>query len=294
MKIKVVATIAIVAILIAGVLLSVTCTLNFQPSVEITNFSSTGSLAGSSDGFVNVWFTLNLNNTGAGEAKDLAVTFSANSTAENSQRLIYANSTPPYDHFAEFKIGEPCLLGDLTVGETKDFMFYWVVSVDSDASLLTASIKSNGVTLDQATLSIPPIHPTPNVKITNFICLGTWHGTRLGGAFDVFSLSYANLGNTDVEYLIVTLNTSKTNEIETDPTRKSSYNPDVSLDEYLNGKIYQLEKLKAGEERTVEKTYFMVGAYNYVEPFWLTATLKSNYDTILDQETIMIPISSSR
>ncbi|NLB75572.1 MAG: hypothetical protein GX799_03765 [Crenarchaeota archaeon] len=36
----------------------------------------------------------------------------------------------------------------------------------------------------------------------------------------------------------------------------------------------------------------MFGAYKYVEPFALTATLKFN-DTIIDQATIMIPISTA-
>jgi hypothetical protein len=187
-------------------------------------------------------------------------------------------------------MGEPCLLGDLKTEETKNFMFYWAVSFDFYAPTITATLKSNQAILDQATTTIPPI---PNVKITNFVCLGTWHGTKLGAALDLFSLIYTNLGNTTVEYLIVTLNTSKTNEKDTDPTPNTRYNPNEGfLDEYINGETYILENLKAGETKTFEKTYFMWGAYKYVEPFVLTATLKSN-DTILDQETIMIPISTA-
>ena len=127
--------------------------------------------------------------------------------------------------------------------------------------------------------------PNPHVKITNFICLGTWHGTKLGAALDLFSLSYTNLGMTDIENLTVTLNTSKINETDIDPSL-------VFLDEYINGETYQLENLKAGETKIFEKTYFMFGAYNSVEPFNLTAILKFN-GTILDQETVIIPISTT-
>jgi hypothetical protein len=167
-------------------------------------------------------------------------------------------------------------------------MFYWAVSFGFDAPPLTATLKTNEAILDQATISIPPI---PNVKITNFICLGTWHGTRLGGLLDLFSLSYTNLGNTDIENLTVTLNTSKTNEKDPDPNPNSRYNPKVFLDEYINGDTYLLESLKAGETKSFDKSYFEWGAYNSVEPFALTATLKFN-DTVLDQATITIPISS--
>ena len=125
--------------------------------------------------------------------------------------------------------------------------------------------------------------PQPNVKITNFICLGTWHGTKLGAALDLFSLSYTNLGMTDIENLTVTVNTSKINETDTDPSL-------VFLDEYINGETYQLENLKAEETKIFEKTYFMFGAYNSVEPFTLTAILKFN-GTMLDQATVIIPIS---
>ena len=97
-------------------------------------------------------------------------------------------------------MGESYLLGDLRTGEAKDFMFYWAVSVGSYAPSLTATVKSNQAILDQETATIPPI---PNVKITNFIYLGKWHGTTLGGMLDLFSLSYTNLGMTDAENLYV-------------------------------------------------------------------------------------------
>jgi hypothetical protein len=221
-------------------------------------------------------------------SRNLTITFSTNTTIEANQQLIYTNFKVPYGHITEFEMGKPCLLGGLKAEETKDFRFYWAVRVDSYAPFLTATLKSNEAILDQVTVTIPPI---PNVKITNFVCLGTWHGTRLGGALDLFSLSYTDLGNTNVESLTITLNTSKPNEANTASTRDPGYNPKVFLDEYINGKTYPLEILNAGETKTFEKTYFEWGAYNSVEPFALTATLKSN-DTILDQATIMIPISA--
>ena len=62
------------------------------------------------------------------------------------------------------------------------------------------------------------------------------------------------------------------------------------LDDYINGDIYYLEGIKVNETKNFEKGY-LIGLYNLrVEPFTLTVTLKSN-DTILDQATIVIPIS---
>lgn len=133
---------------------------------------------------------------------------------------------------------------------------------------------------------------TLNLKITNFTCTGTWHGTTLGASLDLFSLNYTNLGNTPIENLTITLNTTKTNEKNTNPTPYTTYNPNEGfLDQYLNGQTYPLENLTPGETKCFEKTYFMWGAYKYVEPFFLTATIKAN-ETILDQATIMIPIST--
>ncbi len=293
MKTPILIAVAIIAVLIVGVL-SLIYVLTPKPHVEITSFNTTGTSSSSNPGDVNVWFGLNLTNTGRGDVGNLTITFSTNTTIESHRQLIYTNSTSPQDLIAKFEIGQPDPLGGIKTGETKNFMFYWPVSIDFDAPPLTATIKSDEVILDQATVTIPPI---PNVKITNFICLGIWHGTRLGGAYDLFSLSYTNLGNTDVETLTVTLNTSKTNEKDKDsqyPTPKPipGYNTTVFLDEYLDGQTYSLESLKPGETKTFEKTYFMWGAYNSVEPFTLTAILRFD-DTILDQATIMIPIRTS-
>jgi hypothetical protein len=140
------------------------------------------------------------------------------------------------------------------------------------------------VTLDQATTTIPPI---PNIKITNFVCLGVWHGTAAGGLLDLFSLNYTNLGTTDVKDLTVTLNTSKTDENYTDP-RDPDDNRYYFLDETINGETYPLGSLKAKETKTFERSYLDMGLL-LILPFELTATLKSN-DTILDQATITIPI----
>ena len=274
MKTTTIAAVAVVSVLIVGVL-SLNYVLTLQPHVEITSFNTTGTTSGSSIGVVNIWFVLNLTNTGTGDGKNLTVTFSTNTTIETNQQFIYANSTVPHDCIAEFEMGQPCLLGTLKAEETNDFMFYWAVSRDFNAPPLIATVKSDQAILDQETII--------NVKITNFICLGTWHGTRLGAALDLFSLSYTNLGMTDIENLTVTLNTSKINETDTDPSL-------VFLDEYINGETYQLENLKAGETKIFEKTYFMFTAYDSVEPFTLTAILKFN-GTILDQATITIPIS---
>jgi hypothetical protein len=283
--------VAVVAMLIVGALF-LNYLLTSNPHVEITSFNTTRTSSGSSLGVVNVWFVLNLTNIGRGDVENLTVTFSTNTTIEINKQLVYINSTSPHDHIADFEMGESYLLGGLRTGEAKEFMFYLAVSVGSYAPSLTATVKSNQAILDQETATIPPI---PNVKITNFIYLGKWHGTTLGGAIDLFSLSYTNLGTIDVADLTVTLNTTKTNEKDKDspyPTPKPipGYNTTVFLDEYLNGETYTLESLTAGETKTLEKTYFMFGAYNSVKPFALTAILKFN-DTILDQAIIMIPLS---
>jgi len=289
MKTKAMAAAAFVAVLIVGVLLSLNYVLTLQPHVEITSFNTTGTTSGSSIGVVNVRLVLNLTNNGSSDAKNLTVTFSTNTTIGSQQHLIHTNSTSSYDHISEFEMGEPYLLGSLKAEETKNFTFYWAVNVGFDAPPLTATLKTNEVTLDQATTTIPPI---PNVKITHFICLNFLHGTALGPLLDLFSLNYTNLGTTDVKDLTVTLNTSKTNENYTDPHHDISnpdYNPYEFLDEIINGETYPLGSLKAKETKTFEKSYWL-GGMTLVEPFALTATLKSK-NTILDQATIMMPIS---
>jgi hypothetical protein len=285
MKTKAMAAAAFVAVLIVGVLLSLNYVLTLQPHVEITSFDTTGTTSGSSIGVVNVRLVLNLTNTGSGDVKNLTVTFSTNTTIGSQQHLIHTNSTSSYDHISEFEMEEPCLLGSLKAKETKNFTFYWAVNVGFDAPPLTATLKTNEVTLDQATITIPPI---PNVKITNFVCLGIWHGTKLGLALDLFSLNYTNLGTIDVENLTITLNTSRTNENDAD-TLPIPYR---YLDEYINGDTYHLESIKVNETKSFKRGY-LIGLYNLkVEPFALTATLKST-DTILDQATITIPISDN-
>lgn len=273
-----IAVVAVIAVLIVGIL-SLNYDFTPNPHVEITSFASTGTSSGSDVGDVNVWFILNLTNTGTVDAQNLTVTFSTNRTIENHRQLIYTNSSSPHDHIVEFTIGELCLLEGMRAGETKNFTFYWPVSVGFDAPPLTVTLKSNQATLDQATTMIPPI---PNAKITNFVCLDIRHYTRLGLIIDLFSLSYTNLGKTDVKDLTITLNTSKLNP----RPRNTSH---IFLDELINGETYLLENLRAKETKTIEKSYGSPGGL-LVQPFALTATLKSN-NTILDQATLIIPIS---
>src|SRR5665647_151341 len=96
-----VAVAVVVVVLIVGIL-SLNYYLTPNPNVEITSFNTTRTSSGSSYGVVNVWFVLNLTNTGTGDAKDLTITFSTNTTIESHKQLIYTNSTPPYNHIAEF------------------------------------------------------------------------------------------------------------------------------------------------------------------------------------------------
>src|SRR3989304_4574576 len=100
MKTTILAAVAtIVAVLIVGIL-SLNYDLTPNPHVEINSFNTTGTSSGSSIGVVNVWFVLNLTNTGTGDVEDLTITFSTNTTIESHRQLIYTDSTPPYDHIA--------------------------------------------------------------------------------------------------------------------------------------------------------------------------------------------------
>ena len=85
----------------------------------------------------------------------------------------------------------------------------------SSAIISLSHNNSNNNTPMPTSTPLSTPSPTPNVKITNFIYLGNWHGTTLGGLLDLFSLDYTNLGTTDVKDLTVTLNTNKTNANDT-------------------------------------------------------------------------------
>jgi hypothetical protein len=69
MKTTTLAAFAIVAVLIVGVLISLNYDFAPKPHVEITSFNATGTSSGSSIGVVNVWFVLNLTNTGTGNVE---------------------------------------------------------------------------------------------------------------------------------------------------------------------------------------------------------------------------------
>ena len=82
------------------------------------------------------------------------------------------------------------------------YIYYPIISLSNNNS-------NNNTPMPTSTPSSTP-SPTPNVKITNFIYLGYWHVSTLGGLLDLFSLDYTNFGTTDFKDLIVTLNTNKT------------------------------------------------------------------------------------
>jgi hypothetical protein len=289
MKAAVLVGIAVVAVLIVGVL-SFNFALTAIPHVEISSFKTAGISSGSSLGVVNLWFVLNLTNAGIGDVKDLTIVFSTNTTIESFKQLVYTNSTFPYDRIGEFELGEACMLGGIKAGETKDFRFCWVVGFGFESSPITVTLRSDEAVLDQATTIIPPI---PNVKIASFVYTGVFHGTKLGPMLDLFSLSYTNLGTTDVKDLTVTLNTSKTTQNYTDPYGRRNipgYSPYGFLDETINWETYSLESVEAKETKNFEKIYSLQGGFLLVQPFALTATLKAN-NTTLDHATIMIPYS---
>lgn len=172
--------------------------------------------------------------------------------------------------------------------KTAVFAFAFIAVLMVGAFLvLNSTTVPNEADFDQtATPTPPPI----NVEITDFAYVGVWHGTRLGGMLDLFTLTYTNLGVTAAENLTVTLSTHKINE--TEPTPTPEYNPYYFLDEDINGEIYQLESLNASETKTFERSYLDVG-FLKSEPFNLTVTLKSK-DIILDQATITIPLTYLR
>ena len=66
MKPTILVVFAVVAVLICGAL-SLNNLLTSNPHVEITSFNTTRTSSGSSIGVVNVWFVLNLTNTGTGD-----------------------------------------------------------------------------------------------------------------------------------------------------------------------------------------------------------------------------------
>jgi hypothetical protein len=166
MKVVALVAVAIIAVLIVGIAVflgnnAINPPINSAPApiidVKITSFNYTGDSLSTSHGIAFRWFLLNYTNFGTVDVENLTITFNTGRTIENNRQLIHTNSTPPYNHIAEFTRGEPYPLGGIKTNETRDLTFYWPVGlIDYPHEFnFTATLKSNDTILDQAAIMIP-------------------------------------------------------------------------------------------------------------------------------------------
>lgn len=128
-----------------------------------------------------------------------------------------------------------------------------------------------------------------NVGITEFLLNGYYNPVGVVW-IDMFNLTYANNGTTDVDNITITFTTNSTFEISREiDVFEPAPNQNNTIRSFVMGEPYSLGSIKADETKE-----FIGGIWNYlgdsskVHGFTFTATLKSN-DTFLDQATIMIP-----
>ena len=135
----------------------------------------------------------------------------------------------------------------------------------------------------------PSAKPIINVTVTSFNLTGYYNPVGVVW-IDMFLLTYANNGTTDVDNITITFSTNSTFEMSREiDVFEPAPNVNNSIRSFVMGEPYSLGTIKANETKE-----FVGGIWNYlgdsskVHGFAFTATLKSN-DTFLDQATIMIP-----
>ena len=160
MKTIALAAVAAVAVLIVGVLASLNYYLTLQPHIEITitpipnvkitNFICTGNLHLTTLGAALELFSLNYTNLGMINVENLTLTL-------NTSRINETDSTQSSFLFLdEYINGDIYPLENIKVNETKSFeKGYFISDLEVEPFILTVTLKSNDIILDQATITIP-------------------------------------------------------------------------------------------------------------------------------------------
>ena len=128
--------------------------------ITITSFNLTGYF--NPVGVVwNDMFNLTYANTGPVNVDNLTITFATNSTYEMDRKIGLFYSEPPQGYNGEFPMGTQYPLGAVNANETKEFIGCIWNSLGDTSKVhgyaFTATLKSNGTFLDQATIMIPAL-----------------------------------------------------------------------------------------------------------------------------------------
>jgi hypothetical protein len=157
-----------VSLTVAIIVIGVSIYLGNTPSPStkpIINFKvNSFNLTGYYNPVGVVWidmFNLTYANNGPKDVENITIIFRTNSTYEMNRIIDVFYSKSLENYTGEFLMGEPYLLGDIKANETKDFIGgIWNYLGDSSkihGFALTATLKSNDIFLDQATIMIPPL-----------------------------------------------------------------------------------------------------------------------------------------
>ena len=142
---------------------------------------------------------------------------------------------------------------------------------------------------DSANIHSPTPKPIIDVKITNFNLTGYYNPVGVVWN-DMFLLTYTNNGTTNVDNTTITFSTNSTFEMSREiDVFEPAPNLNNSIRSFVMGEPYSLGTIKANEtKKFIGCIWNNLGDSSKVHGFAFTATLNSN-DTLLDQETVMIP-----
>lgn len=157
--------IAIVLIAIATGIAILIVSISLVPNVTIDSFNHTGYNSPVGVAW-NYGFTLNYTNRGLTDAQNVTLTFNTESPYQIERELSVFGSAPPHNYVETVLMGEPYSLGDIKAGETKEFVGEIWNTVADGAKIrgyaFSATLESNNVVLDRATIIIPgPTSPPP-------------------------------------------------------------------------------------------------------------------------------------
>jgi hypothetical protein len=262
---------------------------NAQPEAQarIIDFTADTSFKGCLVGVTtDIWFNVTVQNTGKTDITGANVIVEI-SGVNDSSICGYDNQSLGILHVNETRQVRAIILTDIS-------HFYQVASSNFTAKLIingtvldTRQLFPSAINLQQAPL--PTTATKPEAHITDFYLNGYYNPVGVVWN-DMFLLTYANNGTTDVDNTTITFSTNSTFEMSREiDVFEPAPNVNNSIRSFVMGEPYSLGTIKINETKEfIGCIWNYLGDSSKVHGFAFTATLKSN-ETLLDQETVMIP-----